>query len=43
MDLSKKRYKITKDKFGNEIKNYKLTKEELKEYLKKFDRGKKKW
>ena len=42
MDLSKKRYKITKDKFGNEIKNYKLTKEELKEYLKKFDRGKKK-
>ena len=42
MDLSKKIYKITKDKFGNEIKNYKLTKEELEEYLKKFDRGKKK-
>lgn len=41
MDLSKKKYKITKDKFGNEIKNYKLTKKELEEYLKKFDRGKK--
>ena len=40
MDLSKKKYKITKDSLGNEIKIYKLTKEELEEYLKKFDKGK---
>ena len=39
MDLSKKKYKITKDKYGYEIKIYKLTKEELEEYLKKFDKG----
>lgn len=37
MDLSKKKYKITKDKYGYEIKIYKLTKEELEEYLKKFE------
>ena len=37
MDLSKKKYKITKDPYGNEVKTYKLTKEELEEYLKKFD------
>ena len=37
MDLSKKKYKITKDPYGYEIKTYKLTKEELEEYLKKFD------
>lgn len=40
MDLSKKKYKITKDPYGYEIKTYKLTKEELEEYLKKFEKGK---
>lgn len=40
MDLSEKKYKITKDEYGNEIKIYKLTKEELEEYLKKFEKGK---
>ena len=40
MDLSKKKYKITKDPYGNEVKTYKLTKEELEEYLKKFEKGK---
>lgn len=39
MNLKNKKFKIVKDNNGNEMKVYKLTQKELKEYLKKFNRG----